>query len=141
MILEFNQSKFLTLFSNINDLYIKGKISDEYLTEKFAVICQMLGNKENSVIPYDTEKNILDRERLFFYALCHLITLENQDYTGRVASASQGSVSTSFDLLKGGNFTKDFWAQTQCGSIFYMQFQAYTKGGRLYHSYNYHPFG
>ena len=119
MILEFNQSKFLSLFSNINDLY----------------------NKDNSVIPYDKDKNILDRERLFFYAMCHLITLENQDYNGRIASASQGSVSTSFDLLKGGNFTKDFWAQTQCGSIFYMQYQSYTRGGRLYHSYNYHPYG
>ena len=33
MILEFNQSKFLTLFSNINDLYVKGKISDEYFSQ------------------------------------------------------------------------------------------------------------
>ena len=141
MILEFNQTKFLSLFSNINDLYVKGKISDEYLTEKFDIVCQMFGNKDNSVIPYNKDKNILDRERLFFYAMCHLITLETQDYNGRIASASQGSVSTSFDLLKGGNFTKDFWAQTQCGSIFYMQYQSYTKGGRLYHSYDYHPYG
>ena len=45
MILEFNQSKFLSLFSNINDLYVKGKISDEYLAEKFDIVCQMFGNK------------------------------------------------------------------------------------------------
>ena len=107
MILEFNQSKFLTLFSNINDLYVKGKISDEYLSEKFNIVCQMFGNKNNSVIPYDVDKNILDRERLFFYAMCHLICLENREYDGRIARAAQGSVSTSFDVLKGGNFTKD----------------------------------
>ena len=141
MILEFNQTKFLSLFSNVNDLYIKGKISDEYLTEKFDIVCQMFGNKDNSVIPYDKDKNILDRERLFFYAMCHLITLENQAYNGRIASASQGSVSTSFDLLIGGNFTKDVLSQTQCCSTFYKLYQSYTKGGRLYHSYNYHPYG
>ena len=33
MILEFNQTKFLSLFNNINDLYVKVKISDEYLAE------------------------------------------------------------------------------------------------------------
>ena len=40
MILEFNQSKFLTLFSNINDLYVKGKISDEYLSEKLGAAAE-----------------------------------------------------------------------------------------------------
>ena len=50
MILEFNQSKFLTLFSNINDLYVKGKISDEYLSEKFNIVCQMFGNKDKNLV-------------------------------------------------------------------------------------------
>ena len=65
MILEFNQSKFLTLFSNINDLYVKGKISDEYLSEKFDIVCQMFGNKNNSVIPYDVDKNIQKKGKQF----------------------------------------------------------------------------
>ena len=83
MILEFNQSKFLTLFSNINDLYVKGKISDEYLSEKFNIVCQMFGNKNNSVIPYDVDKNIKSVCEYLKISNDNLIstnqTLQNQD--------------------------------------------------------------
>ena len=57
----------------------------------------------DSFAPFDPDATppVLERKVLLYYALCHMATLSTRgDQPGRVASASEGSVSSSFDLIK-----------------------------------------
>ncbi|MGJ1042649.1 DUF4054 domain-containing protein [Staphylococcus epidermidis] len=64
------------------------------------------------------------------------------DQVGRVASASQGSVSTSFDLPKSGNSAAaEFWNRTNCGMQVWLMLAPYRLGGRIYLSNHSHPWG
>lgn len=71
-------------------------------------------NVEGSSVSYDLRKAIL-------YALvCHLATLEERGtgVTGSIASATEGSVSVSYNngMSSSGNESADWLNQTQCGS-------------------------
>lgn len=115
--------------------------SDALLTSMFDTAVMLLGN-ETSPVPYDPAQSVYDRRRLLYAATCHLLTLaDGGDQPGRVTSASQGSVSTSFDLLKTNSYTGDFWAQTACGRIVWLILLPYIKGGRLYTTRSWHPWG
>ena len=63
------------------------------------------------------------------------------DQPGRVASASEGSVSTSFDLIKSDSQTAQWWTQTPSRCDLLMMTMKYRRGGRLYFSSHYHPWG
>lgn len=120
-------------------------IPDALLEALWTQVCSLLGNTDaTSFAPYqpDAKPAIIERKVLLYYALCHLATLSTRgDQPGRVASASEGSVSTSFDLIKAQSQTAQWWNQTPCGSTYWTMTAKYRRGGRIYVSSNYHPWG
>lgn len=120
-------------------------ISDTLLEILWSQVCSLIGNTDaTSFAPYDPEATppVIERKVLLYYALCHLATLSTRgDQSGRVASASEGSVSTSFDLIKSESQTAQWWNQTPCGSTYWTMTAKYRRGGRIYVSSDYHPWG
>ena len=120
-------------------------ISDTLLEILWQQVCSLIGNTDaTSFAPYDPEATppVIERKVLLYYALCHLATLSTRgDQPGRVASASEGSVSTSFDLTKSESQTAQWWNQTPCGSTYWTMTAKYRRGGRIYVSSDYHPWG
>lgn len=120
-------------------------IPDALLNVLWSQVCSMIGNTDStSFAPYnpDAEPPVIERKVLLYYALCHMATLSTRgDQPGRVASASEGSVSTSFDLIKSQSQTAQWWNQTPCGSTYWTMTAKYRRGGRIYVSSHYHPWG
>lgn len=135
-------SEFLGLFPHLQTAYTDGKINDTQITEVFNTVAEWLGNDEGSIYPYNPPK-ILTRKRLLYLATCHLLTLGLMPagQQGRLSSATQGSVSTSFDLIHANGLTAQWWLQTPCGSQFWVMTQSYRKGGRVYAHKHFHPYG
>lgn len=141
-VVEFNQEKFRRLYPKFTD---EQTYSEELLSMYFDMAVSLIGNTDaESFAPYDPDNKIYLREILLYLAICHLITLdENQSGSthGRIASASQGSVSTSFDLWRTGSFTGDWWSQTPCGQRFWMMSARFRHGPRIAVTNQYHPWG
>lgn len=120
-------------------------ISDELLDILWGQVCTIVGcDDSNSFAPYDPDATppVLERKVLLYYALCHFATLSTRgDQPGRVASASEGSVSTSFDLIKSNSQVAQWWNQTPCGSTYWALTGKYRVGGRLYVQSDFHPWG
>lgn len=92
------------------------------------------------LLPFNPPANTTRRIAMAL-AICHLMWLDDNGGQGRIASASQGSVSTSFDIIKGKNWQEDLLLQSLCGQLL-MQFKAGLKvGGRVYNATHYHPWG
>lgn len=90
---ELNCSTFRSLYPGLTE----DVISDEMLQALWGVIEALLGDGEgNFPYPETTIQTIL------YTALCHLATLETNgmNQPGRIASATEGSVSTSFENIK-----------------------------------------
>lgn len=107
-VVVFDPEKFRILHPAFSD---EVKFPDETLQFYFDVAVEFVGNTDaDSFAPYDPDNKIYTRERLLDLATCHLLTLSQQPngQVGRIASATQGSVSTSFDLLKTNTFVGDW---------------------------------
>lgn len=140
----FDYDEFLVRFPHIAQAVTDGKITAEYINSTYDSVAQWLGADDgNSLYPYDPSHNIFTRKNLLYLATCHLISLSlwSPNQTGRLASASQGSVSTSFDLIKTNSLVGQWWLQTPCGSQYWVMSAPYRKGGRLYGTTDYHPWG
>lgn len=139
MTIVFSPSLFRSLYPQFEDETV---FTDTVLTAAFDEAVQILGN-DNSVLPFDPQKNVFTRQIALYKATCHILTLQylTEDAPGRISSATQGSVSTSFDLLKTGSYTGDWWAQTACGRALWMLLLPYVRGGRLYTGSTFHPWG
>lgn len=139
MIVTFDIDAFRSRYPHLAD------ISDATLESCFEEVCAIWGNTdERSKFEYDPEHGKITRRLFLYNATCHLATLqlwEKNGQTGRIASASQGSVSTSFDLLKTNSFTGNWWCQTPCGTTAWMLLQSLIRGGRFYGFSHNHPFG
>ena len=94
-----------TVTLNISDFRIfypafedAAKYPDSLITLMFNQACAILGNSDDSIYPYDPSHGKLQRMFILYAATCHLLTLRGMapGQTGRITSASQGSVSTSF---------------------------------------------
>ena len=133
--------EFLGLFPHLYKAYNDQLITDEMITDDFDTVAEWIGNNDSAPFPYNPEKGIMTRKRLLYLATCHLLSLgllpEGQQ--GRLSSATQGSVSTSFDLIHANGLTAQWWLQTKCGSQFWVMSQAYRKGGRVYATKHHHP--
>lgn len=112
------------------ELYPKyADASDQLVEAWWTVACQLIGNTESSRIPYNPP-SVTVRKSILYAALCHVAELmtRGNSAVGRVSSASEGSVSTSFDypaLSKNGAW----WAQTQCGALVWQMLLPYRSGG------------
>lgn len=140
----FDYSEFLARFPHIAAAVDEKKLTQTFIEETYNSVAQWLGADDgNSLYPYDPSQKIYTRKNLLYLATCHLLTLSlwPVGQGGRVASATQGSVSTSFDLLKSNSLIANWWLQTPCGAQYWIQSSAYRKGGRVYIPRHYHPYG
>ncbi len=139
MIVTFDVDGFRARFPHLTD------ISDATLSAVFDDVCTMYGNTDDkSLFAYDPDQGIYSRRTFLYAATCHLATLEQwqkNGQTGRITNASQGSVSTAFDLYKSNKDLPDWWNQTLCGQQAWRMLSALTKGGRFYGFTRNHPFG
>ena len=118
--------------------FTEAAISEDQLKALWGVVETMLGDgKGNFAYPAPQNGPILNA------ALCHLCTLElnGLQQPGRIASASQGSVSTSFDNLQVKAESGQWWNQTKCGALFWVLTRRYRTACRVYLGNHYHPWG
>ena len=139
----FNYDEFITQFVHIGQAVAEGKLTEATVTATFDSVAQWLKADDSSLYPYDPANGVYTRKILLYLATCHLLTLDlwPTGQSGRIASASQGSISTSFDLLKTNSLMGSWWLQTPCGSQYWVMSATYRKGGRVYIPRNYHPYG
>jgi hypothetical protein len=140
----FDYSEFISRFPHIEKAVEEGRITQVFVTETYNSIAHWLGDTDsNSMYPYDPAKNIYTRKTLLYLATCHLlsISLWGEGQNGRITSASQGSVSTSFDVYHANSDTADWWGQTPCGRQYWIMSGAYRRGGRVYIHKEWHPWG
>lgn len=131
-------------FRSMRPEFTEEVISDETITALWGFACELVGNTdEKSLFAYKPELNVTTRAYALYLVLCHLCTLHlwPSGQPGRVASASEGSVSTSFDTIKTNSLTGQWWVQTLCGATYWSFSSAFRKGGRIYTGSNYHPWG
>lgn len=104
-------------------------ISDAGLEANWATVCALLGD-EKGAFPYP-ESRI---QPILYAALCHLATLatNGQSQPGRVTSATEGSVSVSFEATQIKSETGQWWNQTKCGALFWVLTLPYRSGVRIY---------
>lgn len=141
MDVELDTEEFREWFPGLTECVVNNDLLDALWQQ----VCSLLGNTDaTSFAPYDPDATppVLERKVELYYALCHFATLATRgSQPGRIASASEGSVSTSFDLIKSNSQTAQWWNQTPCGSTYWMMTMKYRRGGRLYVSSGYHPWG
>lgn len=99
----------------------------------------------NSFAPYDPENGIIERRLLLQLVLSHLIQMQAMSansggLSGRITSASQGSISISVEAYQANSMTAQFWTQTNDGALYWMLTTKYRLGGRLYANKEHHPF-
>jgi len=138
----FDYEEFLISFPHIAQAVTEGKLNETVITTQYEQVASWLGDSdENSPYPYNPEKNILCRKTVLYLATCHWLTLDlwGNGQGGRIASASQGSVSTSFDLFKPNSENGQWWAQTPCGQKYWKITAPYRLGGKLYVHKEAHP--
>jgi hypothetical protein len=131
---ELNCSTFRSLYPGLTE----DVISDEMLQALWGVIEALLGDGEgNFPYPETTIQTIL------YTALCHLATLETNgmNQPGRIASATEGSVSTSFENIKIQSEVGEWWNQTKCGALFWVLTKRYRVACRFYGGRKFHPWG
>ena len=141
MQVAFDIDEFLTWFPGLAE----PPMPEELLMVFWEQACGIVGcDDATSFAPYnpDAKPPVLERKALLYYVTCHLATLARRgDQPGRVASATEGSVSTSFDLIKANSQVAQWWNQTPCGSTYWALTAKYRVGGRLYIQSGYHPWG
>ena len=132
----FDEDYFLSIYPQFKD-----KLTTEQLQNAFDIACIICNNTDSSLIPYDPDTNIYTRRSLLYLLLCHLSTLALRpfDQAGPTASATQGSVSVSFQMPSA--MDSSYFSQTPCGSTYWQLIRQYSIGGRLITASNYHPWG
>ena len=138
MVVTFNAAEFRSKFPK----FTTAIISDAELQNAFDIACLIVDNTAASPIPYDTEKNIVIRKTLLYLLVCHLATMAlwPLGQNGPIASASQGSVSTSFSLPQGG-LTGAWFKQTPCGQTFWQISAPFRMGLISGKTRHFHPWG
>lgn len=110
-VVEFNVNKFRSLYPNL-------KATDDQLNWYFVESAMLLNNTSKSCV-----KSLAEREVLLFLLVAHFAVLQQRidggnEAVGRLASASQGSVSVSLD--NGQTTLSDKWyQQTPYGSKYW----------------------
>lgn len=110
-VVEFNVNKFRSLYPTL-------KATDDQLNWYFIEATMLLNNTEKSCV-----KSLAEREVLLFLLVAHFSVLQQRidggnEAVGRIASASEGSVSVSLD--NGQTTLSDKWyQQTPYGSKYW----------------------
>lgn len=120
----FDTAEFRQLHPQYADV---AKYSDVYLQGLFGEACLMCNNAESSRISYDPESGVMERKILLYLLVCHLAELADKGTVGVLSSATQGSVSVSFQL--DGRKGAAWFMQTPCGYKYWQFTQKYRTGG------------
>jgi len=143
-VVVFDATEFRTLYPAFTD---ESAYPNATLAAYFNQGTEFIGNNDNSLVPYNPSATpaVTVRKSALYATTCHLLTLLSgsgaTSPNGAIASASEGSVSTSFQLITGQSQSAQWWNQTRCGAIAYLMIRKYILGGRLYSVKEYHPFG
>ncbi len=110
-VVDFDIAKFRELYPNI-------KATNAQLEMFFVEACMLLNNTQTSCV-----KNLAERELLLYLLVAHIASLQarieaGNEAVGRIASASEGSVSVSLD--NGPTTLSDKWyMQTPYGAQYW----------------------
>src|SRR5690625_4536430 len=116
-VVVFDPAEFRTLYPTI-------QATDEQLTMFFIMAEGFLDNSECSVV-----KNLATRKIMLYLLVAHIATLNHQTESGnavvgRVASASEGTVSISLDYGTMGN-NERWYLQTPYGATYWQMTKRY----------------
>lgn len=100
----------------------------------------------NSFAPYDPDQGIIERRLLLELAMAHQIlyaqlNASSGGLSGRVTSATEGSVTVAVEPLRADSLNAQYWTQTAPGTQYWMLTAKYRLGGRLFCHKEAHPFG
>lgn len=136
------------------DYFVRGypqaraeRMSPAALHVAWTTAVAMVGDDDsNSFAPFNPDNGELERQTLLYLAMSHLLQMQamsanNGGLSGRITSASEGSVSVSIEAYKADSLHAQFWAQTNDGSLYWMLTSKYRLGGRLFAHRESHPFG
>ena len=140
-VVEWNEVDFLALYPQF-----AGKFTPEQLSALWEMACTLVDNTPDSPVPYDPDNGVYVRKVVLYAVVCHLATMSlwgGSGQSGPVTSASEGSVSASFQIptLPGGGVTAQWYNQTPCGRTAWMFLRRLSLGGRYYGVRNFHPYG
>ena len=140
-VVVWDQADFLTYYPQFSE-----NITAEQFTALWEMANTLVNNTTSSPIPYDPDNGVYIRKIVLYAVVCHLATMSlwgASGQSGPVASASEGSVSVSFQIptLPGGGVTAQWYNQTPCGRTAWMFLRRLSLGGRYYCAPNFHPYG
>lgn len=140
-VVTFDVDRFLEAYPHIAKAVEQGHVTTAQIEFAFQQATLFLSAGDDSGIPYDPDAGIRTREILLWLLVCHIVTISlwPLGVSGPVSSASQGSVSTSFQLPTGRG--PDWYRQTPCGLAFWQATRRYTVGGRYMPKHYFHPWG
>lgn len=135
-VVVFDPAEWLAVHPQFN-----GKFTDAQLNHFFELACLLLDNTDSSPVPYDPARGIMTRKILLGMLVCHLasLALRPVEQAGALTSATEGSVSTGFQLPQSPN--GQWYQQTACGQAYWQAIKKYTIGGRYYPFRSIHPWG
>ena len=140
-VVVWDQADFQTYYPQFSE-----NITAEQFTALWEMANTLVNNTATSPIPYDPDNGIYVRKIVLYAVVCHLATMSlwgASGQSGPVTSASEGSVSVSFQIptLPGGGVTAQWYNQTPCGRTAWMFLRRLSLGGRYYGAPNFHPYG
>jgi hypothetical protein len=120
-------------------------LDDAVLIYYFNAACSIIDNKDGSLLPYDPDHGVFLRQMILDALTCHLLTVDvliskqTGGVGGQVTSASEGSVSVSFNVPPVTQ--SSYYLSTPCGQAFLSFIRPYIQGGRLASPKGCHPWG
>ena len=123
----FSAATFRVIYPAFSD---EVKYPDEALADCFDTAVEIVGNDDESLIPYEPDATppVKVRQQVLYALTCHLATMRylwDPTQAGAVTNATQGSVSAGFAIDTG---SAAWWNRTQCGALAYMLLQRYATG-------------
>lgn len=123
-----------------------GKFESARLNELWKTACCLISNAADAPVPYDPENGVCVREIALYALVCHLAAMAlwgASGQSGAAASASEGSVSASFQIpaLPESSAAAAWYNQTPCGRTAYLLIKRLSLGGRWCGAKKYHPYG
>lgn len=142
---EFSKEYFTQAFPAL-DLSSFSEFALQYVWQ---LAVHFVGDSDaNSFAPYDPEQGVFERRDLLYLATAHIIQVQllaqqnmASGLSGRVTSASEGSVSVGVEPFKADSLNAQWWSQTPEGQIYWMLTAKYRLGGRVYAAKTAHPWG
>lgn len=138
----FDIEKFRLLHKVFSD---EVKYPDEVLEAYFEQAAEIVGNDDDSPIPYDPEANppVLTRATVLDLVTCHVATqslLWGDTQAGPLTNAGQGSVSAGFGSLAEVG-SPSWWMSTKCGAMAWQILKRYGQGPIYFGVENYYMGG